>query len=215
MKEFFRVLSYAGEKKSMMTKAAVLLTLSVLFSVAPFFLVGASLNAFWDGGSPSIWFLLSICAAILICQALKNYLNGAGLDASHKLAYYTLAGMRRRTADKMLKMSMGDVEDFGAGPAKKHFDETIEEAAQCHEFILETENGYDTVVGASGNKLSGGQKQRICIARAMLKDAPIVILDEATSFADPENEDKIQEALSKLIAGKTVVIVAHRLPRHS
>ena len=83
--------------------------------------------------------------------------------------------------------------------------------AQCHEFISEMAGGYQTVVGSSGDKLSGGQKQRICIARAMLKDAPIVILDEATSFADPENEDRIQEALSKLIAGKTVIIVAHRL----
>ena len=84
-------------------------------------------------------------------------------------------------------------------------------AAQCHEFIMETEKGYNTVVGSTGDKLSGGQKQRICIARAMLKDAPIIILDEATSFADPENEDRIQSALSKLIAGKTVIIVAHRL----
>jgi ABC-type multidrug transport system fused ATPase/permease subunit len=91
--------------------------------------------------------------------------------------------------------------------------EVIETAklAQCHEFIREMADGYNTVVGSSGDKLSGGQKQRICIARAMLKDAPVVILDEATSFADPENEDRIQEALSKLIAGKTVVIVAHRL----
>jgi len=88
---------------------------------------------------------------------------------------------------------------------------TMSKAAQCHEFIIETENGYKTVVGSSGDKLSGGQKQRICIARAMLKDAPVIILDEATSFADPENEDKIQSALSQLIAGKTVIIVAHRL----
>jgi ATP-binding cassette subfamily B protein len=91
--------------------------------------------------------------------------------------------------------------------------EVIETAklAQCHEFIQEMADGYDTVVGSSGDKLSGGQKQRICIARAILKDAPVVVLDEATSFADPENEDRIQEALSNLIAGKTVVIVAHRL----
>jgi ABC-type multidrug transport system fused ATPase/permease subunit len=87
----------------------------------------------------------------------------------------------------------------------------MSKAAQCHEFILEMENGYDTVVGSSGDKLSGGQKQRLCIARAMLKGAPVVVLDEATSFADPENEDKIQDALSRLVAGKTVVVVAHRL----
>jgi ABC-type multidrug transport system fused ATPase/permease subunit len=84
-------------------------------------------------------------------------------------------------------------------------------AAQCHEFIMETENGYNTIAGIGGDKLSGGQKQRLCIARAMLQNAPIVILDEAMSFADPENEDKIQEALSRLIAGKTLIIIAHRL----
>ena len=83
--------------------------------------------------------------------------------------------------------------------------------AQCHDFIIEQENGYDTMAGDAGDKLSGGQKQRISIARALLKDAPIVVLDEATSFTDPENEDKIQEALSGLIQGKTLIVIAHRL----
>jgi ATP-binding cassette subfamily B protein len=404
-----RVLSYAGDRRPLMTRAVVLLTISVLFSVAPFFLVGVALNSFLGDTRPELWWLLCIAAGVLVCLAIKNFLNGAGLDASHRLAYYTLAGMRRRVAEKMMKMSMGDVQAYGTGPAKKNFVENIEEmelilahsipegianvltffivvvtmfvmdwrmalagmvsialgfiptasmmadgvkrmgswyassevmtkriieyiagmevikvfgqqsrsfkkysesvvgyrdetldwyrssflhmtsivvlltsallvmlpvgvwlylsgtltittmvlslllgmsiglpamrmlsfipqfpmlkqksqkiegmfdipdmpegtkAAQCHEFILETENGYGTVVGVSGDKLSGGQKQRICIARAMLKDAPIIMLDEATSFADPENEDKIQGALSKLISGKTVIIVAHRL----
>jgi ATP-binding cassette subfamily B protein len=105
------------------------------------------------------------------------------------------------------------MENIRYGKPSASDDEVIEmaKAAQCHDFILETEDGYNTVVGASGDKLSGGQKQRICIARAMLKDAPVIILDEATSFTDPENEDRIQEALSKFIAGKTVIIVAHRL----
>jgi ATP-binding cassette subfamily B protein len=527
MKEYLRVLSYAGGKKYLFKKASVLLTLSVLFSVAPFFIVSVALNAFLGETAPPLVWMLAMAVAVLVCLLLKNWLNGAGLDASHKLAYYTLAGMRRRVADKMLKMSMGDVQAFGTGPAKKNFVENIEEMelilahampegfanlftlivvlitlfvtdwrmglagiaaivigmvpvflmmvdgmkrmkpwyaanehmtstiieyvsgmevikvfgqqsssfkkyseaaehyrdetlswykaafihmtsytvvltaalllmlplgiwlylggtltlssyvlslllgisvgvpamrlinfipqfpqlkykasriegmfeipdmrsgtgdaperhdvifdnvtfaygdadvirnlsltmpensvtaligesgagkstlakliirfwdvregavklggvdvrdiksealmdrisyvsqdnflfnvsvmenirfakpgatdeevvktaklAQCHEFIMEMPDGYNTVVGASGDKLSGGQKQRICIARAMLKDAPVVILDEATSFADPENEDRIQEALSRLIAGKTVVIVAHRL----
>lgn len=83
--------------------------------------------------------------------------------------------------------------------------------AQCHEFIMETEHGYQTVVGEAGDKLSGGQRQRIAIARAMLKNAPIVVLDEATSFTDPENEDKIQAALNGLIQGKTLIVIAHRL----
>lgn len=87
----------------------------------------------------------------------------------------------------------------------------IAKASQCHDFIMETERGYGTVVGGSGDKLSGGQRQRIAIARAMLRNAPIVVLDEATSFADPENEDRIQEALSGLIRGKTLIVIAHRL----
>jgi ATP-binding cassette subfamily B protein len=510
-----------------MTKAMILLTLSVLFSVAPFFIVSVVLNVFLDETMPTLPWLFGMAAAVFVCLWLKNKLNGAGLDASHKLAYYTLAGMRHRVADKMLKMSMGNIQSYGTGSAKKNFVENIEEMelifahampegfanlftfavvliamfavdwrmalaglgtviigmipvilmisdglkrmhpwyaanekmtstiieyvsgmevikvfgqqgrsfkkytdatehyreetlawykacftymtsyvvllpaallamlpvgiwlcldgtlalsdfvlslllgmsigipstrlinfipqfpqlkyksakiegmfeipdmpegdkaapnthdvafesvtfayddtdviknltltmpantvtaligesgagkstlaklimrfwdvrkgtikiggvdiraiksdalmnqisyvsqdnflfnttimenirygkpgasdteiiemaklAQCHEFIMEMQGGYGTVVGSSGDKLSGGQKQRICIARAMLKNAPVVILDEATSFADPENEDKIQEALSRLISGKTVVIVAHRL----
>jgi ATP-binding cassette subfamily B protein IrtA len=83
--------------------------------------------------------------------------------------------------------------------------------AQCHDFIMETAAGYQTVAGAAGDKLSGGQRQRIAIARALLKNAPIVVLDEATSFTDPENEDKIQAALSGLIRGKTLIVIAHRL----
>ena len=81
----------------------------------------------------------------------------------------------------------------------------------CHEFIMGLENGYQTVCGASGGHLSGGERQRISIARAMLKDAPIVILDEATSYTDPENESVIQSALAHLVQGKTLLVIAHRL----
>ena len=81
----------------------------------------------------------------------------------------------------------------------------------CHEFIMGLENGYQTICGASGGHLSGGERQRISIARAMLKDAPIVILDEATSYTDPENEAVIQSALAKLVRGKTLLVIAHRL----
>lgn len=84
-------------------------------------------------------------------------------------------------------------------------------ACGCHDFILSLENGYQTVCGASGGHLSGGERQRISIARAMLKDAPVIILDEATSYTDPENEAIIQSALAKLILGKTLLVIAHRL----
>ncbi|RRD65155.1 ABC transporter ATP-binding protein [Fretibacterium sp. OH1220_COT-178] len=84
-------------------------------------------------------------------------------------------------------------------------------AAQCHSFVERLPQGYDTLIGAGGVYLSGGEEQRVCIARAVLKNAPILVLDEATAFADPENEFEIQKALSELIKGKTVLVIAHRL----
>ena len=92
-------------------------------------------------------------------------------------------------------------------------DEMIEAAkkARCHDFIMALPNGYDTVVGEGGGTLSGGEKQRISIARAILKNAPIIILDEATASIDPENEHLIQQAISALTRGKTIITIAHRL----
>ena len=93
-------------------------------------------------------------------------------------------------------------------------DEEVEKAAKasgCHDFIMGLEHGYDTVVGSSGGHLSGGERQRISIARAMLKAAPIVILDEATAYTDPENEAVIQRSVSRLTRGKTLIVIAHRL----
>ena len=93
-------------------------------------------------------------------------------------------------------------------------DEQVIAAAKkcgCHEFIMSLEHGYQTVCGVSGGHLSGGERQRISIARAMLKDSPIIILDEATSYTDPENEAVIQSALARLIQGKTLLVIAHRL----
>ena len=81
----------------------------------------------------------------------------------------------------------------------------------CYEFIMQLENGFDTVVGGAGGHLSGGERQRISIARAMSKDAPIVILDEATAYTDPENEAILQNSIAKLVAGKTLIVIAHRL----
>ena len=92
--------------------------------------------------------------------------------------------------------------------------EEIEEAARlagCHDFIKKLPDGYDTMVGEGGSTLSGGEKQRISIARALLKDAPIILLDEATASLDPENEAEIQQAIDRLVRGRTVIVVAHRL----
>ena len=91
--------------------------------------------------------------------------------------------------------------------------EVVEAAkkAACHDFIMALPNGYDTMVGEGGSTLSGGEKQRISIARALLKDAPVILLDEATSSLDPENEVLIQQAISELVRDKTVIVIAHRL----
>ncbi|MGV8146584.1 MAG: ABC transporter ATP-binding protein [Alkaliphilus sp.] len=111
----------------------------------------------------------------------------------------------------LFNLSIKDNIRFGKNDATD--DEIIAAAkvAQCHDFIASFPDGYDTFAGQRGTKLSGGEKQRISLARAILKDAPIIIFDEATSAADPENEDKIQEAVSKLIKNKTVIVIAHNL----
>jgi ABC-type multidrug transport system, ATPase and permease components len=93
-------------------------------------------------------------------------------------------------------------------------DAEVEQAAKqsgCDAFIRKLDNGYDTVVGSAGSHLSGGERQRIAIARAMLKNAPVVILDEATAYIDPENEELVQKAISALTVGKTLIVIAHRL----
>ncbi len=89
--------------------------------------------------------------------------------------------------------------------------EDIARKAGCYDFIMSLENGFDTIVGGSGAHLSGGERQRIAIARAMMKDAPIVILDEATAYTDPENEAIIQKSVAQLVKGKTLIVIAHRL----
>lgn len=111
----------------------------------------------------------------------------------------------------LFNVSIKDNIRFGKDGANDEEVLSAAKAAQCHEFIIKLPNGYDTLVGQRGTKLSGGEKQRIALARAILKDAPIIIFDEATSATDPENEDKIQEAVSKLIKNKTVIVIAHNL----
>ena len=93
-------------------------------------------------------------------------------------------------------------------------DAEVEQAARdcgCYDFIMGLERGFDTPVGSGGGHLSGGERQRISIARAMLKDAPVIILDEATAYTDPENEAVIQESVARLVRGKTLIVIAHRL----
>ena len=112
---------------------------------------------------------------------------------------------------KLLKMSIYDNVRMGKKDAAR---EEVMEAlknAQCEDIIAKLPNGADTIIGTEGTYVSGGEAQRLSIARAMLKNAPILILDEATAFADPDNEAKVQKAFSKLAEGKTVIMIAHRL----
>lgn len=112
---------------------------------------------------------------------------------------------------KLLKMSIYDNVRMGRKDATR---EEVMEAlknAQCEDIIEKLPDSIDTVIGAKGTYVSGGEAQRLSIARAMLKNAPILILDEATAFADPDNEAKVQQAFSKLSTGKTVIMIAHRL----
>ncbi|WP_432848207.1 ABC transporter ATP-binding protein [Treponema denticola] len=104
-------------------------------------------------------------------------------------------------------------ENIKIGKPNASDEEIIEaaKAASCHNFIMELKDGYDTKVGDGGGELSGGERQRITIARAILKQSKVIILDEATAFADPENEYLIQTAINNLIKGKTLIVVAHRL----
>ena len=99
----------------------------------------------------------------------------------------------------------------GSPHATRQQVEAAAHAAQCHDFITRLPQGYDTRIGDRGVYLSGGEAQRVCVARAILKNAPILVLDEATAFADAENEHKMQQALQSLIRGKTVIVIAHRL----
>ena len=105
------------------------------------------------------------------------------------------------------------LENIRMGKAGASDDEVMAtaKACGCHEFISQLERGYHTVAGGAGAHLSGGERQRIAIARAMLKNAPIIIFDEATAYTDPENEAMVQAAVAKLIAGKTMLVIAHRL----
>jgi len=111
----------------------------------------------------------------------------------------------------LFKQSVADNIRMGNGDATDEQVVAAARAAQCHEFIMKLPDGYNTVIGTRGVHLSGGERQRIAIARAIVKDSPIVVLDEATAFADPENEHLIQKAFETLMKNKTVVMIAHRL----
>ncbi len=148
--------------------------------------------SFWDAGSGSITF-----GGVDIREI--------PLDDYQKMIAYV-------SQDNYL-FDMSVMENIRLGDPKAT-DEQVMEAAKacgCHEFIRGLENGYQTICGGSGSHLSGGERQRISIARAMLKNAPVVILDEATAYTDPENEALVQRSVAKLVQGRTLLVIAHRL----
>ena len=112
---------------------------------------------------------------------------------------------------RLLKASILDNVRLGRPDASREEVLKALENARCADILRKLPDGVDTVIGTKGVFLSGGEQQRIAIARVMLKNAPILILDEATAFADPDNEAKVQAAFSRLSAGKTVIMIAHRL----
>ena len=112
---------------------------------------------------------------------------------------------------RLIKASILENVRMGKPEATREEVLTVLHHAQCDDILEKLPQGVDTVIGTKGVYLSGGEQQRIAIARVMLKNAPIIILDEATAFADPDNESRVQAAFSRLSEGKTVIMIAHRL----
>ena len=148
--------------------------------------------SFWDVGSGSI----TLGGADIRSLSAEHYNKLVAYVSQDNFLFDT-------TVRENIRMGRPDASDAD-----------VEKAARdcgCYDFIKGLENGFDTVVGSGGSHLSGGEKQRISIARAMLKNSPVVILDEATAYADPENEAVIQESVARLVADKTLIVIAHRL----
>jgi ATP-binding cassette subfamily B protein len=145
-------------------------------------------------------------------EAGEGAVKIGGLDIREMSGEYLMSIVSFVFQDVFLfKQSIMDNILIGNKNASREEAVAAAKAAQCHDFVEKLPQGYDTVIGTKNIHLSGGERQRIVIARAILKNAPIIVLDEATAFADPENEQKIQRAFESLMKNKTVIIIAHRL----
>ena len=203
--------AYAQGEKKKLVLSAVLSVLSVTLGLAPFYCM-YELICLFVAGTATAAGVVRWCLWALAAYGAKILAFSLSTGLSHSMAYTILEGLRLRLADRFLRAPLGNVENlFGKPDATE--EEMIQAAkkARCHEFIMALPDGYDTVVGEGGGTLSGGEKQRVSIARAILKNAPIIILDEATASIDPENEHLIQQAIDQLTRGKTIITIAHRL----
>ena len=138
--------------------------------------------------------------------------NIGGVDVK-KLSFEDFGGKIAYVSQDNYLFNETVMENIRHGKPSASDEDVIEvtKKSGCYDFIMQLENGFDTLVGGAGGHLSGGERQRISIARAMLKDAPIVILDEATAYTDPENEAILQNSIARLVEGKTLIVIAHRL----
>jgi ATP-binding cassette subfamily B protein len=152
----------------------------------------------------------------LLIPRFYDVTEGAILLDGHDIRDLTLQSLRQQISIVLQDVFLfhGTARDnilFGRPGTTEEEVIAAAQVANAHEFIMDMSDGYDTVIGERGVKLSGGQRQRIAIARAVLKDAPILILDEATSSVDTETEMLIQQALERLMVGRTTIVIAHRL----
>ena len=157
-----------------------------------------------SGSSPRFWDVTDGCIAI------------GGVDIRNLTLKQLADQVSFVTQDNFLfDCSLKKTFDWGSRTPRRRKFGRLPGPLSVRSFFRRLEHGWDTPAGEAGKQLSGGERQRIAIARAILKDAPIVILDEATAFTDPENEDKIQRSLMALSRGKTLLVIAHRLSHHS
>lgn len=146
-------------------------------------------------------------------DVLNGSISIGGQDIEN-MSLETLNKQISYVAQDQYLFNMSLLENIRVGNLSASDDEVIEAArkAQCMEFLNKLPNGIHSLVGEAGKMLSGGERQRISLARAILKNAPIVVLDEATAYADPENEEKMEAAIAELVRGKTLIVIAHKLP---
>ena len=221
--DFSRLMGYAGRYRVFTYASWVLSAISALTALVPFLYIWMILRDVLNA-APNYAQAVNIphYGWMAVLFAVLSYLIYiAALMCSHLSAFRVATNLRLAVSEhtisfvfqnsRLLKGSILDNVRLGRPQATEAEVLAALKAAQCMDIIEKFPAGIHTVIGTKGVYLSGGEQQRIAIARAMLKNAPILILDEATAFADPDNEAKVQAAFARLAKGKTVLMIAHRL----